>query len=109
MGPMIPRAGAVEPYPPYDNDNTTPLRGGMNIGVVRADFSSGGGTLGCILRDKHDGSAIYGLTNQHVVAPSKRRRSRSIRVYQPGVDPNGGRNPSASPPPATTRSSATPR
>lgn len=84
--------GVVNPHlMSLDEARTDPLRGGM---YLRPDFGAkgfgGGGTLGCILRDKRNGSAIYGLTCHHVVVPSGARLSRSRMVAQtqaadPGV------------------------
>jgi hypothetical protein len=56
-----------------------PLRGGVSIAV---EGVSGLGTLGCFLRDRDDSSAIYALTNHHVVALDG-KISRSRRVVQP--------------------------
>jgi hypothetical protein len=85
MGPGVPIAavpGAVAPAAmATDEARTDPMRGGMDI---RIDFglSAGGGTLGCFLRDRRDETAVYGLTNHHVVTKSKARFSRSRTVLQ---------------------------
>lgn len=69
-------AGMLPDINPYD-----PLRGGVSLSV---EGKVGIGTIGCILRDKADGSAIYALTNHHVVAV-KDKLSRSRRVSHPSL------------------------
>jgi hypothetical protein len=64
-----------------DLTDLDPLRGGVSISL---EGKKGLGTLGCILRDKQDGSAIYALANYHVVAKDN-KLSRSRRVAHPST------------------------
>lgn len=86
--------GIVRPHLAQSADERTfPLQGGMDF-WVNFDFPPGtaaGGTLGCFLRDRHDGSAIYGLTNHHVVTPDfgKLSRSRPVLQKQEGAPTSG--------------------
>jgi hypothetical protein len=61
---------------PYD-----PLRGGVSVAI---EGQNGLGTLGCFLWDRNDSTAIYALTNHHVVAANG-KLSRSRRVLHPGL------------------------
>ncbi|HYT77206.1 MAG TPA: hypothetical protein VEL79_20790 [Vicinamibacterales bacterium] len=87
MGPAKPLAtvpGAANPIATtLDGTHVDPLQGGMEI-AIEAGFK---GTLGCILRDRDDGSAVYGLTNHHVVAVDG-NISFSRRVLQPSAPPD---------------------
>lgn len=59
-----------------DRRKLRPLRGGMSLG---AQGKIGHGTLGCLLQDKVDATAVYALTNHHVVsADGKTSRSRTV-------------------------------
>jgi hypothetical protein len=53
----------------------SPVRGGASLSL---EMPRGGGTLGCILRDLNDATAIYALTYHHVVAPGGLSLSRRI-------------------------------
>ncbi len=62
-----------------------PLRGGISLAI---EDQKGLGTIGCFLRDRNDATAIYALTNYHVVA-AEGKLSRSRRIIHPGLtDPS---------------------
>jgi hypothetical protein len=97
MGPMVPHLdevpGAHHPEDmPGDNTHTNPLEGGMLLGCRAPDHHGKTGTLGCLARDKADGTAVYALTNQHVVADSEGKISlsrpflRLDKTPDPGLD-----------------------
>ena len=93
MGIPRPAFGAVEPHKtPVDHSRTDPLRGGMTISI-EGEPKGSNGTLGCMLLDNADATAIYGLTNQHVIVGD--RLSLSRRVIQTAADGSGldGANP----------------
>jgi hypothetical protein len=59
-----------------DIDEQDPLRGGVSLA---AQGVPGHGTMGCLLQDRLDPSAVYGLTNHHVVThDGKVSRSRIV-------------------------------
>lgn len=73
----------VESIPIFPDINAfDPLRGGISLSTEGQDI--GIGTLGCMLRDKEDGSAMYALTNFHVIALDG-KLSRSARVSHPST------------------------
>jgi hypothetical protein len=71
MGPMKRAARPLVPGATHPRVMVTeiqefdPLRGGGSLGH---EGGRGVGTLGCMLQDKEDGSAIYALTNFHVIS-----------------------------------------
>jgi hypothetical protein len=85
MGPprlLAPVPGAVAPAAmPMEIVRTIPLRGGIGLTIEGV----GEGTMGCLLRDKDDGTAVYGLTNHHVVTND--RLSLSRRIMYPSATP----------------------
>ena len=68
--------GAFADTSPYD-----PLCGGISLAT---EGTPGLGTLGCFLVDKNDATAVYALTNHHVVAKAG-KLSRSRRVLHPST------------------------
>src|SRR5581483_5374391 len=67
-----------------------PLRGGISLAT---EGQNGLGTLGCFLWDRNDSTAIYALTNHHVIA-NDGKLSRSRRVLHPGLtDPSKAPTP----------------
>lgn len=79
MGPpsKIQTPGAINPeVMPLDGVTFDPLRGGISITPEGAEAI--GGTLGCLLRDKKDVTAVYGLTNHHVVVNPNLSLSRRL-------------------------------
>jgi hypothetical protein len=82
------------------------MQGGMNfevrstipggLGAPARLSRGGGGTIGCLLKDKHDASAVYALTNQHcLVLKEIPRLSRSRPAVQAGVVRSRRGGPSA--------------
>ncbi|HEY1307860.1 MAG TPA: trypsin-like peptidase domain-containing protein [Vicinamibacterales bacterium] len=86
---LDPVPGSV--VPPLEDSEmvlTDPLEGGTILGME----PKASGTLGCFLRDKEDGTAIYALTNAHVVDDDERKISLSRRILR--ASPHGGFDPS---------------
>ena len=84
MGPLVRTAivpGAKVPVPDQmDETYTMPLQVGVAI-VVDAHTESEG-TMGCLLRDRTDDTAVYALTNYHVAANDDGKLMLSWRVLQ---------------------------
>ena len=84
MGPLVHTAGvpgAKVPVPDkMDETYTMPLKGGVAI-IVDAHTDTEG-TMGCLLRDRTDATAVYGLTNYHVAANGDGKLMLSWRVLQ---------------------------
>ncbi|CCQ90846.1 hypothetical protein NITGR_430013 [Nitrospina gracilis 3/211] len=76
--PGVPDPGSTSTL--TDSSRERPLKGGIQISTE----SKGGayGTLGCFLVDKNDSTAVYALTNHHVIAKDG-KMSLSRRVEQP--------------------------
>lgn len=71
-----------------DRRRLMPLRGGMS---VAAQGKQGHGTIGCLLQDRTDPTAVYALTNHHVVSPDG-TSSRSRVVSYPSARDSQGYN-----------------
>ena len=80
-GPFRRAAGPTQDIPVtfLDVNPSDPLRGGVSLAT---EGTPGVGTLGCFLTDKNDATAVYALTNHHVVAKAG-KLSRSRRVLHP--------------------------
>src|SRR5688572_2853792 len=70
MGLPVPNLDPVpgSVVPPSPNEMEVELSDPLEGGTVLVTGNSPRGTLGCFLRDKEDGTAVYALTNAHVVA-----------------------------------------
>jgi hypothetical protein len=95
MGPPVPNLDPVpgSVVPPSPNEMEVLLSDPLEGGTVLVAGNSPRGTLGCFLRDKEDGTAVYALTNAHVVADEGKitLSRRFLRASGPGsVD---GTNP----------------
>ena len=90
MGPPVPHLdpvpGSVVPGGAMEMGRTDPLQGGIILGVEPET----NGTLGCFLRDKEDSTAVYALTNGHVVDDNERRISLSRRILRADSDTGFG-------------------
>ncbi len=75
----VPGASSPEGNQPELGPAAEPLVGGVSIA---AEGKPGLGTLGCFLRDRDDATAIYALTNHHVVSVSG-KLSRARRIVSP--------------------------
>jgi hypothetical protein len=91
MQPRIRRHQAVPGVvkPTADNSDIVggpPLIGGMMIGRNRPGSNNNfAGTLGCFLVDDQDPTAVYALTNHHVVADGALSLSRPIKQPIGGI------------------------
>jgi hypothetical protein len=70
MGSPVPNLDPVpgSVLPPSPNEMEVELSDPLEGGTVLLAGGTPRGTLGCFLRDKEDGTAVYALTNAHVVA-----------------------------------------
>jgi hypothetical protein len=92
MQPLVP---CLDPVPgvvhpenmPGDSARADPLKGGVEIAVERPDGKPGGlggaGTLGCIVRNRNDTTAVYALTNHHILTNNRLSLSRRVLQHSP--------------------------